>query len=94
MEEQMMLATEWNLEDALAVRFQEGVEAGFQMGYQAGLQEGMQEGLQEGLQEARQEVDEEFARNALAQGIPLEVVSKISGMDIETIRRLSGNRRP
>jgi hypothetical protein len=56
-----MLATEWNWEDALAVRFQEGLEKGQQR----------------------------MARNALAEGIPLEVVSKISGMDKEAIQRLS-----
>jgi hypothetical protein len=66
MEEQMMLATEWNLEDALAVRFREGMET----------------------------AQEKMARNALAEGIPLEVVSKISGMAIEAIRRLSRNKRP
>jgi hypothetical protein len=77
MEEQMMLATEWNWEDALAVRFQEGVETG------------LQTGLEKGRQEERQGIAQN-ARNALAQGIPLEeVVSKISGMDIETIKRLS-----
>jgi hypothetical protein len=73
MEEQMMLVKEWNLEDALAVRFREGEETG--------------------VQKERQGIARN-ARDALAQGIPLEVVSKISGMDIETIRRLSGNRRP
>jgi predicted transposase YdaD len=57
-----MLAREWNLEDALAVRFQEG----------------------------QQEERKEVARKALAEGISLEVVSEIVGMDIEAIRRLSG----
>jgi predicted transposase YdaD len=57
-----MLAREWNLEDALAVRFREG----------------------------QQEAQEEIARKALAKGISLEVVSEIVGMDIEAIRRLSG----
>jgi hypothetical protein len=68
MEEQIMVAREWNWEDALAVRYQEG----------------RQEERQEQQQRAARN-----ARNALAEGIPLEVVSKISGMDKEAIQRLS-----
>jgi predicted transposase YdaD len=65
----MLLAGEWNWEDALAVRFQEG--------------------RQEGHQEERQGIARN-AQNALAEGIPPEVVSKIVGMDIEAIKRIAG----
>ena len=56
-----MLLTEWNTEDALAVRFEEGWEGGL----------------------------EKAARNALAEGVPLELVSKITTLDIEKVRELS-----
>jgi predicted transposase YdaD len=48
-----------------------------------------QEGVETGLEKGRQEQQQRVARNALAEGIPLEVVSKISGMDKEAIQRLS-----
>ena len=54
-----MLMTEWNWDDALAVRYEEGRE--------------------------------EAARNALAEGIPLEQIHKITGIDIDIIRKLRGN---
>ena len=60
-----MLMTEWNWDDALAVRFEEGLE----------------EGREEGL--------EEVARNALAQGIPIDVIKTITGLNVETIKNLS-----
>jgi len=67
-----MLMTEWNWDDALAVRFEEGKE------------EGMEKGKEYGLEQA--------ARNALAEGLPVEFVQKITGLDMGTIKSLqTGN---
>jgi len=57
-----MLFAEWNMEDALAFRFEEGAE----------------------------ERAEKIARNALAEGAPIEFVQKITGLDLETIKNLEG----
>ena len=57
-----MLMTEWNWDDALAVRFEEGQE----------------------------DKQEEIARNALAEGVSIEFVKKITGLDMETIKKLQG----
>jgi len=59
-----MLLTEWNLDDARQVWYEEGIE----------------KGREEGL--------EETARNALAQGLSIEIVQKITGLDMETIKNL------
>ena len=67
-----MLMTEWKLDDALAVRYEEG--------WEGGLERGLEQGLEKGL--------ETTARNALAQGLPLEMVQKITGLDMETIAGL------
>jgi len=67
-----MLMAEWKLEDALAVRFEEGVEEG--------LEKGREEGREKGL--------EQTARNALAEGLPIEFVQKITGLDIDRIKSL------
>jgi predicted transposase/invertase (TIGR01784 family) len=63
-----MLMTEWNWDDALAVRYEEGME--------------------KGKEEGREEGREETARNALAQGLPIEIIQKITGLDMETIKSL------
>ena len=55
-----MLITEWNWDDALEVRYEEG----------------------------REDRDEEIARNALAKGIPLDVIHDITGLDMETIKSI------
>jgi hypothetical protein len=64
-----MLFTEWNWDDALAVRFEEGRE----------------EGREEGLEKGR----EEIARNALAKGLPPDIIREITGLDIEAIRNIA-----
>jgi predicted transposase/invertase (TIGR01784 family) len=61
-----MLITEWNWDEALAVRYREGREEG------------------------KEEGKEEIARNALAEGMSPEAISRITGLDITTIKRLGG----
>ena len=68
-----MLMTEWNLDDALAVRYKEGRE----------------EGKEEGKEESR----EEIARNALAKGLPIDVIHDITGVDMEVIRNIQADKQ-
>ena len=71
-----MLLTEWNWDDALAVRYEEGREEGREEGLEEGLEKGLEKGL--GI----------TARNALAQGIPIDTIKTITGLDAETIKSL------
>jgi flagellar biosynthesis/type III secretory pathway protein FliH len=50
-----MLATEWNLEDALRVREEEGIQRGRQEGIQIGEQRGKQRGMQIGERSGEQQ---------------------------------------
>ena len=68
-----MLLAEWNMDDALAVRYEEGRE------------EGMEEGHKEGMEEGRKAV----ARNALANGFSIEAIQAITGLDVGAIRQLT-----
>jgi predicted transposase/invertase (TIGR01784 family) len=72
-----MLFTEWNWDDALAVRFEEGQEEGWAKGLERGLEKGLEKGR------------EEIARNALMEGFSMETIQKITGLDIETIRNIA-----
>jgi predicted transposase/invertase (TIGR01784 family) len=45
--------------------------------------EGMEEGLEKGLERGREEGMEKVARNAIAKGIPAELVCDITGLDME-----------
>ncbi len=75
-----MLLTEWNWDDALAVRFEEGIEQGMMQGMIQGREEGMIQGIEQGM--------EKTARNALEEGLPIDVIQKITGLDTDTIRHI------
>jgi len=62
-----MLMTEWNLDDAKQVWYEEGLE----------------DGLEKGLEKGK----EEIARNALAEGASIEFVQKITGLDMDSIKK-------
>jgi hypothetical protein len=76
-----MLFAEFNLEAELAAER----EAGWEKGREAGWEKGREAGWEKG----REERDLALARNALAEGLPVEVIQKITGLDLETLTRLS-----
>jgi hypothetical protein len=73
-----MLITEWNWDDALAVRYSEG--------WEGGREEGREEGLEEGWEKSREEV----AKTALSKGMAPDTISEITGLDFEMIKKLTG----
>ena len=73
-----MLLTEWNTEDAIAVRAEEAWE------------KGIVEGREEGLAEER----ETIAQNALAKGLTIEFVHEITGLSYETVEKLKAEMQP
>ena len=75
-----MLYTEFNLDDAMAVRYEEGREDG--------LEEGREEGREKGREEGRVNEKLEIARNALAKGSTPDFVAEITGLSLEEIEEL------
>jgi len=58
-------------------------------GLAEGLSKGRVEGLTEGFSKGKRQEKEDTARNALAEGASIEFISKITGLDMETIARLA-----
>jgi len=70
-----MLFREFNLDDALAVRYKEGRE----------------DGLEEGLKKANAKVkakEIKIARKSLAKGLSLKLVHEITGLDLAALRKI------
>ena len=67
-----MILTEWNTEDAITFARNEGRE----------------EGREEGWEKGREASNIEIARKALAEGVSLEIVQKITGLDLEAVQGL------
>jgi hypothetical protein len=87
-----MLLTEWNIDDALAVRFEEGMEVGIEKGMEKGIEKGMEvgeeKGMERGMEKGIEKGMEIVARNALAKGASVEFIHDITGLDPETINNL------
>jgi predicted transposase/invertase (TIGR01784 family) len=79
-----ILHVEWNWDDAMAVRYEEGVEDGEARGEVRGMEKGREAGRTEGRAEV--------ARNALAQGATPEFVQKITGLELEAVKKLTENQ--
>jgi predicted transposase/invertase (TIGR01784 family) len=75
-----MLMKEWNWDDALAVRYREGREEGIEEGREEGWEGGLEKGIEKGI--------EKTARNALMNGLSIELIQTITGLDEDTIRNL------
>ena len=69
-------------------RFQGQMAASYKNGLEAGIAEGREAGLAEGLEKGREEERLEMARKMLAEGIPVGVVVKCSGLSAEEISSL------
>ena len=68
--------TEFNLEDAKKVWFEEGLE------------EGWEKGMEKGQEVGRNNASFEIVQKAFAKGLPIDVISDITGLDINTIKTL------
>lgn len=69
-------------------RFQGQMAASYKNGLEAGIAEGREAGLAEGLEKGREKERQEMARKMLAEGIPVGVVVKCSGLSAEEISSL------
>ena len=76
------------LKEGLKLGLQEGREKGLQEGREKGLQEGREKGLQEGRKKGLQEGKKEIIINLLKENMPLEKISKISGLSINKIKEI------
>ena len=72
----------------LAASYKNGLEAGIAEGREEGRAEGREAGLAEGLEKGREAERLEMARKMLAEGIPVDVVVKCSGLSAEELTEL------
>ena len=83
-EEVYMLATEWNLDRALEIRWEEGMEDGVEIGVEKGIGIGVEKGIEIGREEGLGKV----AIKALQKGYSMELVQELTGLSVECIKSL------
>jgi predicted transposase/invertase (TIGR01784 family) len=52
---------------------------------------GIAQGLKEGMEKGRKEGREEIARNAIMNGLSIDVIHTITGLDTDTIKKLGAS---
>ena len=75
---------DYSREEGLAQGMEKGLAKGRIEGRQEGLAKGMEKGRIEGLQEGRQEV----ILNMLKKNLDIKLVSEVTGVSIEEIKKL------
>ncbi|MDR1543411.1 MAG: hypothetical protein LBS50_03170, partial [Prevotellaceae bacterium] len=61
-------------------KFAEGVEKGFEKGIEKGIEKGFEKGIEKGI--------EKVAINMLNENIPVETISKFTGLSISELQTL------
>ncbi len=66
----------------------EATARGWEAGEKAGREEGIKEGIKAGREEGIKESMRAIARNMLAMGLPVDIVSKATGLSVEELENL------
>ena len=90
--------TKWDLNEAKIAWYMEGFEIGLEEGREKARkkarEEGWEEVFEENLKKARARDSELIniasARKALSKGLPIEAIQNITGLDLETLKKLKG----
>ncbi|MDR1246601.1 MAG: hypothetical protein LBK57_06170 [Clostridiales Family XIII bacterium] len=80
-----MLFTEFNMDDALRIRFEEGMETGIEKGMEKGVEIGIEKGVGIGAERTA----ESIAVNWLRSGADPDLVSQNTGLSIDKILLLA-----
>ncbi|HIR95480.1 MAG TPA: Rpn family recombination-promoting nuclease/putative transposase, partial [Candidatus Coprenecus stercorigallinarum] len=79
---------ERGMKQGLAKGLEQGMKQGLEKGMKQGLEKGMKQGLEQGLEQGQQEERIRNARGMKAKGIPVEVISEITGLTTEEVGKL------
>ena len=65
-----------------------GYKQGLEQGMAQGLEQGMAQGLEQGMAQGIAQANRENAMKMKADGIPVELIAKYTGLDVDTINCL------
>lgn len=65
-----------------------GMEKGMKEGMEKGLKKGMEKGMKEGMEKGMEKGKQEAAENLLRLGVSSDIISKATGLTLETINSL------
>lgn len=78
----------WDIISVEKTLYSSAERKGMEKGMEKGMKEGLEKGMEKGKIEGQMEEKFRIASNALKQGLPLEIISQLTGLSIEEIRKL------
>ena len=70
------------------IRIQENYDMTMETAIDEAREEGLEQGLEQGLERGRHEGQLELIRKMLSKGLPLKVVSDVTGLSLEELEAL------
>ena len=76
------------LEKAEEEGLRRGLEKGMKQGLEEGLKEGIEQGIEQGIEKGSLDKSYEIAQNMLKENIDIEIISKVTGLNIDQIKMI------
>ncbi len=83
-----MLYTQFNMDDALEVRYEEGVEDGIEQGMERGIEQGIEQGIRQGMERGERHLLVHLVCGKLQMGEAPEKIAEDLLTDREEIDRI------
>lgn len=64
------------------------VKEGLQQGLQQGLEQGLQQGIEQGIEQGKEQEKIEVAKSMLKENLEITLISKVTGLSVEQIKKL------
>ena len=74
-----------SLKEGMEKGLEIGIEQGMQQGIERGMQQGVQQGIEQGMQQGVRHAKMEFVKNSLENGLSIDQVIKITGIERKEI---------
>jgi len=84
----MVYNFELAIKDEFIKREQKGIEQGIEKGIEKGMEQGIEKGMAEGKEMGRFEEKIETAKAGLLEGLSVELIKKLTGLEFEKIEKL------
>lgn len=67
---------------------EKGMKKGLEKGMEEGMEKGLEKGMEKGLEKGHEEEKNQIARKMKSDGLPVDIISKYTGLSVEEIERI------
>ncbi|OIJ15528.1 hypothetical protein BKP35_00605 [Anaerobacillus arseniciselenatis] len=83
---------EYRYKQGMEKALKDGMEKGIEQGLQKGMQQGIEQGIEKGKQQGEKEALKKVALGLSEEGVPLEMIVKLTGLTKEEVEQLVKNK--